>query len=106
MANLPCMHVQLCMHACGPYGCLLCAGMRRQTGICHAELQEYEAAEACFAKAQEHCSALDDPSAVSEQAFEATEAYFDVLVDRAKNAWHLQQRARWSPSLSHLHLNL
>ena len=63
-----------------------------QTGRCHADVEQFEAAEACFGKAQEHCSALDTPSTMSEQASEAAGIYFDVLLDRAQNAWYLQQR--------------
>lgn len=37
---------------------------------------------------------LDMPSASSEQAFEAADVYFNVVLDRAQNAWHLQQRVR------------
>lgn len=67
-----------------------------QTGCEHACLKEYEAAEACFSKATEHrsllCSTLDGPGPATCQLCEFTVAYFRLLVDRAENAWHLQQR--------------
>lgn len=72
-----------------------------QTGCEHARLEEHEAAEACFAKATEHrshvCSMLDGLGLTTEQQSDFVVAYFRLFVDRAQNAWHLQQKVSWTP---------
>ena len=71
-----------------------------QTGREHTCLEEYEAAEAWFGKAAEHLrllsSVLDGPGPAAEQHCKFAEAYFNLLVDRAKNAWRLQQKVCWA----------
>ena len=74
-----------------------------QTGLAHAEVGAYEAAEAAFNRAHEQCTRLmnDLKSAdISEsQLCELSSSSVDLLLDRLVNAWKLQQMVLTGPTL-------
>jgi len=67
-----------------------------QIGCTHAELKEYEAAEASFGKAHEYGASLllDLQKAETSEDLlgEFADDYCLLLISRAKNAWQLQQK--------------
>lgn len=67
-----------------------------QIGCTHAELKEYEAAEASFGKAHEYSASLlldlQQAEASEDLLADFADDYCLLLISRAKNAWQLQQK--------------
>jgi hypothetical protein len=76
-----------------------------QTASSHAELEEYEAAEASLAKAQQYGAALikdlEQPCVPEQQFCNFAETFIEALLDRARNAWKLQQQVEHSSFRHH-----
>ena len=67
-----------------------------QTGKTHAEAGEHEAAEACYARAQEQSARLQrdlkGADVPQTQQCDSMAACMDLLIDRLTNAWALHQK--------------
>ena len=68
-----------------------------QTGQAYSDLEEFEAAEACLAKATEYATQLLSScrgDAGQPRSAEWLQSIVELFIDRARNAWLLSQQVR------------